>query len=150
MIKILFVCHGNICRSAMAEFIMKDLVQKEGLSDQFYIESAATSREEIGNDMYPYAKEKLREKGIPFTRHFARQVTKKDYSLFDYIFVMDSNNQRNIKKIFPHNPDHKIHLLLDNSSIADPWYTMDFEKAYEDILKGCKTWLNRILYDKGV
>lgn len=150
MVKILFVCHGNICRSAMAEFIMKDLVKKEGLEDQFYIESAATSREEIGNDMYPYAKDKLREKGISFTRHYARQVTKKDYNLFDYIFVMDSNNQRNIKKIIPHNPDHKIHLLLDQSSIADPWYTMDFEKAYEDISKGCQTWLHRILYDKGI
>lgn len=146
MEKILFVCHGNICRSAMAEFIMKDLVKKEGLEDEFYIESAATSREEIGNDLYPPAKRKLREKGIPFERHYARQVTKKDYGIFDYIFVMDANNQRNIKKIIPNNPEHKIHLLLDGKSIADPWYTDDFETCYNDLLKGCKTWLERIIY----
>ncbi len=148
MKKILFVCHGNICRSAMAEFIMKYLVKKEEMSDQFYIESAATSTEELGNDMYAPAKQKLREKGIPFSRHYARQVTKKDYKLFDYILVMDSNNQRNIKRIIPHNPDHKIHLLLDGKNIADPWYTDDFETAYQDILKGCQTWLDRIIWKK--
>lgn len=148
MKKVLFVCHGNICRSAMAEFIMKDLVKKEGMSDQFYIESAATSTEELGNDMYPPAKQKLREKGIPFSWHYARQVTKKDYKLFDYILVMDSNNQRNIKRIIPNNPDHKIHLLLDGKNIADPWYTDDFETAYQDILKGCQTWLDRMLWEK--
>ncbi|WP_300967519.1 low molecular weight protein-tyrosine-phosphatase [uncultured Dubosiella sp.] len=148
MKKILFVCHGNICRSAMAEFIMKDLVKKEGMSDDFYIESAATSTEETGNDLYPPAKQKLREKGIPFACHYARQVTKKDYKLFDYIFVMDSNNQRNIKRIIPNNPDHKIHLLLDGKSIADPWYTDDFETTYQDILKGCQTWLDRLIWEK--
>lgn len=143
MEKILFVCHGNICRSAMAEFIMKDLVKKAGLSEQFYIDSAATSREEIGNDMYPPAKAKLREKGISFDRHYARQVTRKDYGIFDRIYVMDSNNQRNIRRIIPANPEHKIHMLLPDRSIADPWYTGNFEKTYQDLVEGC----TRILED---
>lgn len=146
MIKVLFVCHGNICRSAMAEYIFKNMVKKEGLEERFYIESAAVSREELGNDLYPPAKAKLREKGIPFQRHYARQVTKKDYGIFDYILVMDASNQRNIKRIIPNNPDHKIHLLLDGTNIADPWYTDDFETAYTDIEKGCRTWLERMLY----
>lgn len=144
MKKILFVCHGNICRSPMAEFIMKDLVKKEGLSDQYYIDSAATSQEEIGNDLYPPAKAVLKKHHIPFEYHPARQVKKKDYALFDLILVMDPNNQRNIKRILPQNPEHKIHLLLDNGSIADPWYTGDFEKSYEQIRQGCEIWLERL------
>jgi protein-tyrosine phosphatase len=146
MIKILFVCHGNICRSAMAEFIMKKIVQDEGLAERFYIESAATSREEIGNDLYPPAKAKLREKGIPFSRHYARQVTKKDYGLFDVILLMDENNRRNIKKIIPNNPDHKIHKLLEHD-IADPWYTDDFETCYEQLFQGCRNWMEKLTYD---
>jgi protein-tyrosine phosphatase len=146
MIKILFVCHGNICRSAMAEFIMKKIIQDEGLAERFYIESAATSREEIGNDLYPPAKAKLREKGIPFSRHYARQVTKKDYGLFDVILLMDENNRRNIKKIIPNNPDHKIHKLLDHD-IADPWYTDDFETCYEQLFQGCQNWMEKLTYD---
>lgn len=141
MRKILFVCHGNICRSAMAEFMMKDLVRKAGMADDFYIESAAVSREEIGNDMYPPAKACLREHGIPFTRHEARQVRKKDYDIFDEIYVMDPSNQKLIRRIIERNPEHKIHLLLDGRGIADPWYTGDFEKTYQDLEYG----LNQIL-----
>ena len=127
----------------MAEWIMKDLVKKAGMEDEFYIESAATSREEIGNDIYPPAKACLRQHGIPFGRHFARQVTKKDYDLFDEIYVMDANNQKNIRRILTSNPKHKIHMLLEDRSIADPWYTGNFERTYEDLMEGCQ----RILYE---
>lgn len=144
MVKILFVCHGNICRSPMAEFIMKDLVKKAGVANQYYIESAATSQEEIGNDLYPPAKKILRKYQVPYERHYAKQIRKKDYALFDYIFVMDLNNQRNIHRIIPTDPDHKIHLLLDGKSVADPWYTDDFDTAYKDIYTGCRKWLDRI------
>lgn len=142
MVKILFVCHGNICRSAMAEYIMKYLVKERGLSDQFYIESAATSREEIGCDLYPDAKRTLRDHGIPFSRHYARQITRKDYDLFDWIFVMDRNNQKNIRRIIPANPDHKIHLLNPGQPVEDPWYTGRFEKVYQEILEGCTRFLD--------
>ena len=145
MIKILFVCHGNICRSPMAMFIMRKLVKDKGMTDRFIIESAATSTEEIGNDMYPWAKRKLSEKDIPYTRHRARQIKVIEYDDWDHIFCMDQNNMRNIRYIIQADPDHKIHRLLENKDIADPWYTDDFETAYQDIYKGCKSWLDRIL-----
>ena len=149
MTRILFVCHGNICRSPMAEFIMKDLVAKSGLEHEIYVESAATSTEELGNDMYPAAKAKLRELGIPFQRRAARQITPADYGRFDYIIVMDSFNVYNIRRIIRSDPEKKIHKLLDFSKrqgadIADPWYSDDFDTAYRDILEGCEGLLGRI------
>ena len=142
MIKILFVCHGNICRSPMAEFIMKDLVRKAGLEDHFEIESCAVSREEIGNAIYPPAKQKLREKGIPFSKRRARQITMADYCHFDHILIMDRQNRRWMDRLLGGDPDGRVHLLLEyagrNDSVADPWYTGDFEETYRDVLAGCQ------------
>lgn len=146
MKKVLFVCHGNICRSAMAQSVMQELVHRAGLDDQFYIDSAAVSREETGNSMYPPARRKLRQKGIPVQEHYARQVTKKDYRLFDVIYYMDENNRRGLRRLLPDNPEHKIHRLLPDRDIVDPWYTDDFEKAYQDILEGCQLRLDELVY----
>ena len=148
MIKLLFVCHGNICRSPMAEFIFKNLVQEKGLSDAYYVESAATSTEEIGNDMYPPAKRKLKEKGVPFSLRQARQVRYDEYEKWDYIIGMDKWNMQNLKRIFKTDPQEKVHSLLKNRDVADPWYTDDFERAYEDIYQGCTEWLERIQNDQ--
>ncbi len=149
MIKILFICHGNICRSPMAEFVFKDMVAKRGMSDLFYIASAATSREEIGNDIHYGTKQKLDEVGIPYTKRGAIQITKKDYDAYDYILLMDSNNIRNIKRIISADPECKIHRLLDFSDkprdIADPWYTGNFDITYDDIVEGCESLLQHIL-----
>lgn len=149
MIKVLFVCHGNICRSPMAEFVFKDMVSKRGMSDMFYIASAATSREEIGNDIHYGTKQKLDEEGVPYTRRGAVQITKKDYEKYDYILLMDTNNIRNIKRIISSDPECKIHRLLDFSDrprdIADPWYTGNFDLTYDDIVEGCEALLQYIL-----
>lgn len=139
---ILFVCHGNICRSPMAEFVMKHLVKETGRGSEFHIESAATSTEEIGNDIYPPAKRCLTAHGIPFSHRAARQVTREDYNSFDLILLMDSNNLRNIKRILPEDPQHKIRPLLDRD-VADPWYTGDFEATYRDVVEGCTYLLNK-------
>lgn len=140
MIKILFICHGNICRSPMAEFMMKDMAARQGCSDQFYIESAATSREEIGNDVHRGTKGKLREVGIPFAPRQARQVTPSDYEDFDYLIVMDQENIRGLRRIIKEDPEKKIYKLLDfarqDRDIADPWYTGNFDDTYDDILEG--------------
>ena len=148
MIKILFVCLGNICRSPMAEFIFKDMVKKAGVEKEFYIESAATSDEEWGNDVYPMAKQKLYEEGIPFTKRRARQMTRADYDKFDLICAMDLSNLRNIDRITGGDPDGKVSLLLDwageHRSISDPWYTRDFDAAYNDIVRGCEALLEKI------
>ena len=145
MIKILFVCHGNICRSTMAEFVMKDMVRKAGLEDEYYIESAATSREEIGNDTHPGTKRKLTEVGIPYTKRRARQVTKNDYDEYDYLVIMDQNNFRNLNRIIGSDPENKVFKLLDfagkNRDIADPWYTGNFDETYEDVVEGCQALL---------
>lgn len=142
MINIMFVCHGNICRSTMAEFVLKDMVNKRNLSDKFNIASSATSREEIGNDIHYGTKKKLKEMNIPFTTRGAIQITKADYDKYDYILCMDKNNLRNISRIIPNDKDNKIKLLLDFSqnprSIADPWYTGNFDETYDDILEGCE------------
>ena len=153
MKKILMICHGNICRSTMAEFVMKDLVAKAGLEDKFYIESAATSREEIGNDTHYGTKQKLTEKGVPFARREARQMTKEDYKKFDYIIGMDDANIRNINRITGGDPEGKVHMLLDFAGrpgdVADPWYTGDFEVTWRDVLAGCQGLLEQIQKSQG-
>lgn len=145
MTKILMICHGNICRSTMAEFVMKDLVRKAGLEDELYIESAATSREEIGNDTHPGTKRKLTEVGIPFTKRRARQVTKADYDEFDYLVIMDENNNRNLFRIIGSDSENKVSKLLDfagkDRDIADPWYTGNFDDTYDDVVEGCEALL---------
>ena len=140
MIRILFLCHGNICRSPMAEFIFKDLVRKNGLEDQFYIESAAVSTEEIGNSIYPPAKRCLNAHGIPFDKDkTARQITRADYDRFDLIIYMDRMNLRWLKWIIPDDPQNKIKLMMSfaghDRDVADPWYTGDFETTYKDIME---------------
>lgn len=142
MIKVLFVCHGNICRSTMAEYVMKYLIIQEGLSDEFYIDSAATSREEIGNGVHRGTRDKLKEVGIPCGNHRARQMTIRDYEEFDYIIGMDTWNIRNIMHIIGTDAKRKVSMLLDYTDrggmdIADPWYTGNFDKTYEDVLEGC-------------
>lgn len=145
--KILFVCHGNICRSPMAEFVMKDLVGKAGLTDQYYIESAATSTEEIGNEVYPPARRKLAEHGISSKGKTARQMTHQDYNRFDLLIGMDSWNIRNMNRICGGDPDGKIHMLLDYTNrpgdVADPWYTGNFEATWQDVLEGCQQLLEQ-------
>lgn len=140
--RILFVCHGNICRSPMAEFVMKDLVQKAGLADKFYIESAATSTEEIGNEVYPPARRKLAEHGISCKGKTARQITRADYDRFDLLIGMDSHNLYNMNRICGGDPKGKIHALMDYTAhpgeVADPWYTGNFEATWQDVLLGCK------------
>ncbi len=149
MIKILFVCHGNICRSPMAEFVMKHLVRQDGKENEFYIASAAVSREEIGNDTHHGTRKKLREMGVPFSPRAAVQVTAADYNRYDHILLMDKSNMRNIKRIIPNDPQHKIQLLMDyagspETDIADPWYTGNFDETYDDVLAGCMGLLKTI------
>ena len=146
MIKILFICHGNICRSPMAEFVFKDMIDKLHLTSRFYIASAATSTEEIwngvGNPVYPPARAELARHGISCEGKRAVQVTKRDYAEYDYLICMDTNNLRNLNRIIGSDPEQKVSLLLDytdrpGTSIADPWYTGDFGKTYRDIVDGC-------------
>ena len=147
---ILFVCHGNICRSPMAEFVMKRLVSEAGLSEQVEIESAATSTEEIGNPVYPPARRKLAEHGISCEGKTARQMTRDDYDHFDLIIAMDHNNLRNLKRMFGDDTDHKIHLLMDYThrpgDVADPWYTGDFEATWQDVSEGCEALLKSLQF----
>ncbi|MDD6032343.1 MAG: low molecular weight phosphotyrosine protein phosphatase [Oscillospiraceae bacterium] len=148
MTRILFICHGNICRSPMAEFILKDLVRKAGLEQDFFIESAATSTEEIGNPVYPPARRKLKEHGIDCTGKTARQLTSRDYGRFDLLIGMDKANLRNMQRICGGDPDEKMHLLMDFTSrpgdVADPWYTGDFEQTWLDAEAGCRALLQRL------
>ena len=145
MTKILFICHGNICRSPMAEFVMKDLVKKTGLASQFHIESAATSREEIGKPVYPPARRVLSAHGIFCGAHAARQITKADYKAYDFLIGMDRENLAGMRRMFGGDPEGKLHLLLDFTGaprdVADPWYADDFETAYRDIDAGCRALL---------
>lgn len=149
MTKILFVCHGNICRSPMAEFVMKDLVDKAGLAGEFHIGSAATSAEEIGRPVYPPARRKLAEHGIGCAGKTARQLTAADYGRYDLIVGMDRANLRNMERLFGGDRTGKLRLLMDYTDrpgeVADPWYTDDFETAWRDILAGCRGLLETIL-----
>ncbi len=141
MKKILFVCHGNICRSPMAEYVMKYLVEQAQLTDQYMIESAATSTEEIGNPVYPPARRKLAEHGISCNGHAARQMTRADYSRYDLLIGMDSANLRNMTRIAGGDPEGKIRPLLYDKDVADPWYTGNFEATWQDVLRGCQALL---------
>ena len=145
MHKILFVCHGNICRSPMAEFVMKQMVNDAGLESQFEIASAATSTEEIGNPVYPPARRKLAEHGIGCAGKTARQMTRQDYDYYDRIVAMDHKNLRNLKRMFGDDTEHKISLLMDFThrpgDVADPWYSGDFEATWQDVEEGCKALL---------
>ena len=143
-IKVLMVCHGNICRSPMAEFVLKDMVAKRGLADQFIIASAATSTEEIGNPVHRGTKYKLLEHRISCAGKTAVQMKKEDLEKYDYLLAMDSHNIRNMERMFGPLND-KVHLLLEfagtSASIADPWYTGDFEATYQDVVRGCEAFL---------
>jgi protein-tyrosine phosphatase len=147
--RILFVCHGNICRSPMAEFVMKDLVEKTGVAQQFLIESAATSTEEIGNSVYPPARRKLAEHGISCQGKTARQMTRLDYGRYDLLIGMDSWNIRNMRAISGGDPEGKIRMLMDYTNrpgdVADPWYTGDFEATWRDVLEGCEALLSQLM-----
>ena len=149
MIKILFVCHGNICRSPMAEFVMKRLVRERGIERDFIIESAATSREELGNPVYPPARRMLARHGISCSGKNAVRMTKSDYDKYDYIVAMDSMNVRTIMRIIGSDTKSKVSMLLDFTdhprSVADPWYTGDFDSTYSDVTEGCQALLNTII-----
>lgn len=148
MIKVMFVCHGNICRSPMAEFIFKDLVEKEGLSHRFQVSSSAVSFEEIGNSVYPPARAELKKHGISCEGKRAVHFEYEDYLENDYILVMDSSNMRNILRITKGENDGRIKMLMScagsDASVSDPWYSGDFGTAYSDILKGCTALLEQI------
>ena len=148
MTKLLFICHGNICRSPMAEFVMKDLVKKAGLEAQFEIASAATSTEELGNPVYPPARRKLAEHGISCAGKTARQMTRRDYAYYDYLIAMDHNNLRNMRRFVQDDPEGKVSLLMSHTNrpgdVADPWYTGDFEATWQDVLEGCQALLKEL------
>ena len=153
MIKILFVCHGNICRSPMAEYVMKHLVREAGMEEQFQIASAATSREELGSPVYPPARKKLAEHGISCVGHMARQLQNRDYDEYDLLIGMDYANLRNMHRIYGGDFDDKMHLLMEyaghpDQEVADPWYTRDFDAAWRDILDGCRGLLKHLTNGK--
>ncbi|MCI8833695.1 MAG: low molecular weight phosphotyrosine protein phosphatase [Clostridia bacterium] len=147
MVKVLFVCLGNICRSPMAEYVFKDKIKKEGI-EKFYIDSAATSSEEIGNSIHYGTRNKLKEMNIDYGNHLARQMTKQDYEKFDYIIGMEDRNIKDIKRIVGEDTENKIYKLLDFSKnprdIADPWYTGNFDKTYDDIVEGLSAFLEHL------
>ena len=152
-IKILFICHGNICRSTMAQFVFQDMVNKRGLADQFLIDSMATSTEEIGNPPHRGTVRKMREESIPVLPHQARQVRYQDYPNFDFIIGMDTWNMKNLNRIMKGDPEEKVYKFLafgsDGRDIADPWYTGNFDETYEDVLEGCEGFLT-YLFENGL
>ena len=151
MTRVLFVCYGNICRSPMAEFVFKDLVEKHGLAKEFLIESAATSSEEIGNPVYPGTRKKLQEHGISCAGKHAVQLKKSDYQRYDWLIGMEEHNTRAMHQIVGSDPDGKIHTLLSftprGGDIADPWYTGDFEATWQDVSEGCQAFLDTLRKD---
>lgn len=152
MHKILFICHGNICRSPMAEFLLKDMVKKRGLAAEFEIASAATSREELGNPVHYGTRHKLAQLGISVSGKYSVQVTKRDYEYYDLLLAMDSNNLCNLQRVLGEDTQGKIHLLLDytersGQSIADPWYTGDFDVTYDDIIQGLEGLMKFLRYN---
>ena len=154
MINVMFVCHGNICRSTMAEMVLKDMVRKNHLDSKFFIDSSATSREEIGNGVHYGTRHKLAQLGIPCEDHRAKQLTRRDYTTFDFLIGMDSYNIRNMNRITGGDPDNKIFMLLDfterkGDSIADPWYTGNFDETYRDVKEGCEGFL-KYLKEEGL
>lgn len=146
MIKVLFVCHGNICRSTMSQSVFQDMVNKNNLAYAFHIDSAATSTEEIGNPPHHGTMRKLKQEGIPLVPHRARQITWKDYQEFDYIIGMDTWNIRNLNRMLKNDPDGKVYKLLafagSGRDIADPWYTGNFEETYADVQEGCQAFFD--------
>ena len=146
--RIMFVCHGNICRSPMAEFVMKNILKKLGLENEYTIASSATSNEEVGNPIYPPAARELKRRGIAFEYRHAVRLQSEDYAKYDLFVLMDDNNIRNISRIFSSDPDRKICKLLSftgtDRDVADPWFTGLFDKTYDDILKGCIALLSSI------
>ncbi len=142
MVKILFVCHGNICRSPMAEFVLKDMVKNAGVADRFVIDSVAVSREELGNPVYPPARRELASHGIRCDGHRARQISRADVDHYDYIYYMDSSNARYLARLFP--GETKFQQFLSRN-VADPWYTGDFTQTWLDIEEGCKRILEELL-----
>lgn len=149
VIRILMVCLGNICRSPMAEFVMKDMIEKEHLGNRLYVASAATSTEEIGNPVHPGTRKKLREYGISTDGKYAVQLSRKDYDKYDYLIGMEQRNVTNMLRILGGDPEGKVRRLLDFScdprDIADPWYTGDFNRTYDDVYEGCKALLTYVL-----
>ena len=149
MLRILFICHGNICRSTAAQYVMQDMVNREGISEVFYIDSAATSTEEIGNPVYPPMRCTLESHGIPCEEHRARQMKKRDYDDFDLLIASDDENLWYMNRICGADPEKKFHLLMDytdrpGTEISDPWYTRNFERAYQDVVKGCTGLLEQL------
>ena len=152
MIRVLFVCHGNICRSPMAEFLFKDMVKRNGQENNFYIESCATSSEEIGNPVHSGTKRILNSLGIDCSLKRARRIRYEDYDSFDYIILMDEENRWGLRYVIPNDPKNKIHNLLEyaglNRDIRDPWYTGNFDETYEDVSSGCRALLQQLKYRK--
>ena len=153
MIKVLFVCHGNICRSPMAEYVFKAMVKQKGLENEFYIDSSATSNEEIGNPVHYGTRNKLKQMNIECGNHTARRITKQDYEKFDYIIGMEERNIINIKRIVGKDEKNKVYRLLDFTKnprdIADPWYTGDFDKTYDDIVEGLNAFWDYLIKNDG-
>lgn len=148
MLKLLFVCHGNICRSVAAEFICKQVIKDKHLEDKFYVESRATSLEEIGNEIYPPMKKVLEEHHIDIGKHYSTQITRIDYEKFDYIFIMDDNNMRNIMRIVNQDDKHKIHMITEfagmDGFIEDPWYTGKYEKVFNELNEAIQKILKKL------